>query len=463
MPLDPAPDFGDAAPRPAPGGRLLLISFHFPPNTSAGALRWQKLARLAAGRGMALDVVTCDPAELPVADTARLADLPEGTRVFGVRAQPIALARLEALLRRAYRRARPRAARHGPPGAQALEAVPSRAPSELVRAYNAWLAHAREADWAARAEALARRVLDPALHRAVVTCGPPHGAHVAGRRLARGSALPLVLDLRDPWSLVERIPDDLSRRVWLRLAAPEERRALAAAALVVMNTPLARDAMRARYPAHAERILCVMNGCDDETLPPPRRGARFVIAYLGTIYLDRDPTLLFRAAASVARELGLGPADLSVEFMGEAGHVRGVPTEAIAEREGIGPFFRRHPPAPRAAAMEFLAGASLLVNLHQDSRMAIPSKIFEYVRFPAWVLALAEPGSASELALRGTSALVVPPGDAPAIAAALRRCVVDFRAGKRPEPVADGSALSREAQAAILFDALEAAAPWPRR
>jgi hypothetical protein len=286
---------------------------------------------------------------------------------------------------------------------------------------------------------------------------------VAGQRLTRGSALPLVLDLRDPWSLVERIPDDLSRRTWLWLAAPEEQRAVEAAALVVMNTPLARDAMRARHPGRADRIRAVLNGCDDEPLPPPRPGRRFVIAYLGTIYLDRDPTLLFRATARVAHELGLGPGDLSIEFMGEAGDVRGVPTEAIAEREGAAPYFRRHPPAPRAAAMEFLAGASLLVNLHQDSRMAIPSKIFEYVRFPAWVLALAEPGSASELALRGTAALVVPPGDVDAIASALRHCIVEFRAGKRPEPVAHGSALSRRAQAALLFDALDAAAPWPRR
>src|SRR2546422_7800891 len=37
--------------------RLLLISYHFPPDPAVGALRWQKLARYAAERGWGLDVM----------------------------------------------------------------------------------------------------------------------------------------------------------------------------------------------------------------------------------------------------------------------------------------------------------------------------------------------------------------------------------------------------------------------
>src|SRR4029453_11583328 len=64
-------------------GRLFLFSYHFPPDTAAGALRWQKLANHAAKRGWGLDVLTRDPAELERADPSRLRELPPGVRVFG--------------------------------------------------------------------------------------------------------------------------------------------------------------------------------------------------------------------------------------------------------------------------------------------------------------------------------------------------------------------------------------------
>src|ERR1041385_9308984 len=61
--------------------RLLLISYHFAPDSAVGALRWQKLARYAAARGWGLDVIALHPAQLKAADPGRLADLPPGVRV----------------------------------------------------------------------------------------------------------------------------------------------------------------------------------------------------------------------------------------------------------------------------------------------------------------------------------------------------------------------------------------------
>ena len=77
-----------------PSRRLLLLTYHFPPAQTAGALRWQKLAPFAAGRGWGLDVVTLDPAGLSSSDPSRLEELPPGTRVFGVRDEPLAIGQL---------------------------------------------------------------------------------------------------------------------------------------------------------------------------------------------------------------------------------------------------------------------------------------------------------------------------------------------------------------------------------
>src|SRR5439155_332891 len=115
----------------------------------------------------------------------------------------------------------------------------------------------------------------------------------------------------------------------------------------------------------------VPNGCDEEDVPPSQHGRRFVIAYAGCIYLDRDPRPLFRAAAQLVTERGLSVRDFGLEFMGHVRAFDGVPIEQIAAEEGIAEFVRTYPPGPRARALEFLSRATMLVILPQDSDMAI--------------------------------------------------------------------------------------------
>ena len=106
--------------------------------------------------------------------------------------------------------------------------------------------------------------------------------------------------------------------------------------------------------------------------------------------------------------------------------------------------------------MEFLARASLLVNLAQDSHLAIPSKIFEYMRFRAWILALAVPESATARLLRGTGAEIVAPDDVDGVAEVLEARYRAFARGERPLPIAADTHFSRREQATRLFEVLEA-------
>jgi len=316
---------------------------------------------------------------------------------------------------------------------------------------------AGERAWARRASALGRRILDPATHRWIVSCGPPHWAdHEAGQRLARTAAIPLAIDLRDPWSLVERLPGSMVSPVLLHASSRAEARVMRSASLVVMNTEAARDAMRVKYPEHAERILAVPNAVDDEALPIPpssaeERKRRFLVAYAGTVYLDRNPATSSRGGAGGARVRAY-PERFGIEFMGvaEPGWI-----EAMAAQEAIAPFVAVHPPGPRLAAAAFLTRASVLVNLPQDSHLAVPSKIFEYMRYDAAILALAAAESATAALLRGTDADVVDPEDIEGITAALLGRIREHDAGRRPRALATCERFSRRAQADRLFDALD--------
>ena len=470
MDREPSPFYERPLPPGSERRRLFLISYHFPPDNAAGALRWQKFAKHAAALGWSADVVMRHPDDLVAPDRGRLSDLPDGIRVFGVHQPVIFAERLEQGLWQALRgRARPRESPAA--GGAAPEPAPPSSPSSFARdelrfdalsarswfrTYHGWASYAAHRAWARRAAALARRLHRPGVHRVVVSCGPPHGAHEGGRLLARATGLPFVMDLRDPWSLIERWNEAVASPWTPRIAQRHERTAIREAALVVMNTEPARAAMQALYPEHAERILAVTNGFDDDdALPPIAAGERFRLAYAGTIYLDRNPFTLFVAAARVIQGLELAPEDFSIELMGHVETLDGLGIEQIAEKAGIGAFVRVHPAGPRQAAADFLATASVLVSLPQDSHMAIPSKVFEYMRYEAWLLALAEPRSATAQLLRDTPADVVRPGDVDALAGVLRRRYLEHREGRRPERIARDRRFSRRAQAERLFAAID--------
>ena len=130
------------------------------------------------------DVVTREPAAVAEADPTRLAELPSGTRVFGV---PFARPRLDAVEVVAARwwgavRRRRSALLAGRWPSEALPQVPEaeresgliareqvgwnlHTPGGWLRAWRAWRHHAGERAWARHAGAAAQSIIDPDVDR----------------------------------------------------------------------------------------------------------------------------------------------------------------------------------------------------------------------------------------------------------------------------------------------------------
>lgn len=449
--------------------RLLVISYHFPPDRAVGAKRWEKFSHFAAERGWGLDVFMRGDVSAAEVESARRA-LPSGVRVFAVAAPQLRVERAENALWRAIKgRRQPSgagatapASQNGAPHAKRPSSIPRselrwalHTPRGWMRAYWAALDFARIRAWGDEVVSAVSSVFDPGVHRAVITSGPPFMSHDVGRRLSERYRIPFVMDMRDPWSHVERLAEGIATPAWTRLAARYESMAVQRAALIVANTEVARRQIAASYPSRAGDVLTVTNGGDDEDLPPQRRGGRFAIAHAGTLYLDRDPRALFRAAAQVIRKLALTPDDLTLEFIGDLEAVGGFPIEEVAREEGIASHVRTGPSRPHREALAFMADATMLVTMSGSNMAAIPAKTFECVRFPAWILALSAPDSATDLLLRGTDADVAAPSDAERIAEIIEKRYREHAAGVRPEPVGRDVRFSRAHQAATLFAALE--------
>lgn len=450
--------------KPTEGGnRLLLVSYHYPPSEAAGALRWQRLTPVAAQHGWQTHVIALAPGQAERVDWARVGELPASTRIHGV-------PRVEPLLAHTYRVWRwlrgPR--RQASQSIQPAEGPPTIHRDDvswfaggfraLVRAFNVMAVHLRDQGWMKLAVQTGLRVGRQFRPDIVLSCGPPHLVHEAGRRLAAAFGVPFVMDMRDPWSLQTLLHEERASPLWHYLAHRGEARCVRDASLVVMNTPNAARAMQQAWPR--ARIISVLNGWDKEPLPRLPWPPEFRIVYAGSIYLDRTPRPLFRAVARVSRELGLGPEKIQIRLIGNVEAFGRESVTAIAAQEGVPEYLRVIPPLSRREVLEEYAQAAVLVSLPQDSNYAIPSKLFEYMCHPCWIVAQSAEDSAVGQLLKKSGAFLTSPEDSDGLAQTLLSWYQEFLAGRRPEPsVGDTSAadapFSRAAEGAKLMAALE--------
>jgi hypothetical protein len=442
------------------GRRLLLVSYHFPPDANVGALRWEMMLRQAAQHGWSADVLMMDIAGAEAIERSRLDKLPPGTRLFGVRLPPQPLLGLLRLRQRLVPRARRKAATaselsEGPDtsvnqGGRPLFATFNNLKRNLLAKsyYRQWRR------WVARAARYGIALSRVTEYECVISSGPPHMAHEAARRIAVAASVPLITDFRDPWTSDDVVTPSMNGTVWKAMSNRYESLALEASALIVANTPSSARFTRAKYQHLASKVITVMNGADANRRSPENPASRFTIAYAGSLYGGRYPQSLFRAVRRVVESRGLTSSDLVVHFVG-VDELQREPLMQMASREGIESFFICETWRPRSEALALLDRSALLVLLPQVHNHSIPAKLFEYVQLAVWVLVLTEPGTAVAELLQDTAADVVTPRDVSAIANVIGRHFDEMRQGVKPVPLNADGRFSRERQTEHFFRELE--------
>jgi hypothetical protein len=441
-------------PGPSAPKRILLISYHAAPSNEVGALRWAGMARYFAERGWGFDILAAEPGTLARRNDELFGNLPSGTRLFGIPHVQPGLDRLVDYLLRWRKRIRPPVTgRKRPVEVEGAGPVPRTRGrwDGLSNAFHAWRMYAVEGAWARKAAVAGRKVFDPEVHHWIISSGPPHMTHEGGRLLAIWTGLPLITDFRDAWRFQEWVP---LGPLWRRLAVRYETRVVRRSAIVVANVEPVRVLMQQAYPM--ARVVTITNGTDDEPAPPSVHGRKFIIGYPGTIYVGRDPSPLFTAVSALVRNHKLTPDDIGIEFMGHSGPEVERRLQQLAADHGLVGFLTIRPGGPRARALEFMATCSVLVAFQQGSDLAVPAKVFEYMKFSAWLMVLAGPRSATAELLRGSGADVVDPSDATELRRMLATRYQSFREGNRPSPLADQPRYSRRFQAERLLGEMEA-------
>jgi glycosyltransferase involved in cell wall biosynthesis len=426
-----------AAPR-----TVLMVCYAFPPEAYVGGRRALKYCKYLGPLGWRPIVVTIKPRSDAFQDEKLSEQLPSDVVVL--RTRDVDGVTIMETLSGWMRRLRPRAA------AAAVQAGSAPAPTERGRAGAAATpSDATPRGLLSRGKAFIDRLLldSPDSHvfwvplaflrgaRALLTrridvvysTSPPHSSHFAGFLLAKCFRKPHVVDFRDPW---------VTRG---RLEAFAKRLVVTNAARIVVVTPGEPDELCAELPqVPRERVAVVTNGYDADdfvldqaVVPDP---SHFTITHAGTIYRETGQDFFAAVDALITRRPELRQV-LRVNLIGDIneGHfsvIRRLESAGVVRLFGV---------QPHQATLAHLRRSDVLLILQRGGTSPashIPAKLFEYLFTAKPILAIAAPGSMSEILAASGLGVTVPPGDVRALADAidhLYRTMRADRAGVRPD------------------------------
>ena len=430
--------------------RVLMISEKFPPFNLSGSARPFYFAKYLPEFGYAPRVLASSLIGRDERDDALLAELPPQVRV---RRTPRLLSPSLTRLRELSRPLLPaHAPRVGEPARRGGSARGTRAWAQDALCWFGWWTH-WELDWATLAALAGAWDARRQMPQLIWASGPHFRNFVVAARLTEWLRVPLVLDLRDPWtygSLWRPRTESIARseRAWAL-------RVLQLATRIVFTSPLTLEAMSRRFPQlRRERLLTISNGFEDTPVEPLRDVGddRCLFRYIGVLNERRQPDVLLHAFAAAAAADPVFRAAARLEFIGSASGHEGKTSLA----PGCDVRFGGH--VSRAESLRYMAGSdvNLLLQTISEGEDVISGKAFDYLHVRRPILGIVDPSGGDAWLLRETGAgSVVPWQDVGAIGRELSAAFQRWQAGERPALLQDVSRYSRRAlsaQLAGLFD-----------
>jgi glycosyltransferase involved in cell wall biosynthesis len=404
-----------------------MIAYHFPPLAgSSGIQRTLRFVQHLPGLGWQPLVLSADPRAYEKTSDDLLADIPPGTEV-----------------RRAF-------------------ALDTARHLQVGGRYFGWMARPdRWVSWKIAAVREGMRLIAQFKPEVIWSTYPIATAHLIGAELQRRSGLPWIADFRDPMAQEGYPTDPITWQSYSDIEAD----ALARARFSVFTTPGAAQIYRERYPAHANRVVVLENGFDEESFPrraaaaAPRAVARpVVLLHSGIVYpSERDPTQLFEALQRLRASGRLQPGELRIRFRAS---VHDDLLQALARDHGVPDLIELSPAIPyRQALAEMMEVDALLVMQASNCNAQIPAKIYEYLRAGRPILGLTDAVGDTAGVLREAGLdTIVALDSAAAIEAALPAFLESVRNGTAP--VAQAQAVqraSRQGRSQALANLLDAA------
>lgn len=369
--------------------KIVLVTYHYPPEISGGVARCELMEKFLVGAGH--DVTVVSPQDLQkgcggarhISVPLRHATVASGS-LSGFNSSPLG------------------------------KTFPVNLAKSLRRTLLCFPDPMRQ--WSERAELAVTGIFDREKPDILFTTSPPESTHLIGEKLKRKFSFLWIADFRDGWTFEphRREASLPIRRKFER--AMEERILLSADVATFATSPLIRD-VEERMSSISDKLRLLPTGFAEFTPKTgyKRNGARFEMLYTGRFSFSRtDPTIFFEALRKVVSSHGKNR--VGVTMLGDYSY---------GERElWSDPAFEGVvsclPPVPHSEALEHCAVADALLLVTPPNQRSISTrKIFDYLSVKRPIFALAEGNEAAAIIASTKSGVCVSPSDADAVAEGL--------------------------------------------
>ncbi len=413
-------------------GRLLFISYFFPPTAGGGVFRPLAMVKYLSKLGWDITVITATTPKHYPTDPDLESQIPSGVEVIRI---PVVWE--GSPFRRLL-------------GKIGLDWIPKNLVTPDERIY-----------WAEKASTRAGKLIKDSGFDCLYTTGPPFSILLAGLWLKRDKKnnIPWIAEFRDPWTLAPylSIPNVHHRR----FAGDVESDLMELADAVVMVTPTFARMMREKYPQYAVKVQCVPNGFDEEDfrdLPVKDEwhNEHCTIVASGTVFgrYNMDDFL-----SGLERLIKSEP-----EIWGKLGVVfQGLPdarlNRRLLENNMIGKCSSRGFVAHRENVRDLWTADLLVLPLADvpNSEGHLPSRSYEYLASGTPILAICPDGDLADLLGNFPQVTRVGPGDIDGIIDAIINTVSNWEKGIKPSDAGPNllRQLTRKARAREMDEILK--------
>jgi glycosyltransferase involved in cell wall biosynthesis len=399
-------------------GRVLIVSYYFPPAGGSGVHRVLKLCKYLPEFGWDVEVLAPDDPKWVAHDPGLEEEIPAGVEVH-------------------------RARYVGPDHAQSsADRVATARGRQAVRARAAAAGRRMLPDAAAPWVPFAARTgIRVVRHRridAVLTSSPPTSVHIVGNLISRRAGVPWVADFRDSWlANPHRRYERRSVRYKRSLLGQIARRTMSPVAAITAVTDVIREEA-VGYTGRPVPSRVISNGCDfDDFAAYEHRGsAKLRLLHAGYFFGVRSPRPLLQAVRSL---IDRRPALRDVIEVRFVGGFRSSDRE-WADGLGLGPAIAVEGTLPHGETLREMKEADALVLLIPSAggigKTVLSGKVFEYLAAERPILGLVPPdGAAADLLRSAGQEWIADPDDTEAISATVERLVDAWIANRLPDVV----------------------------
>ena len=377
---------------------VLMIAYHFPPDSSSGTYRTLKFARYLPDHGYRPIILTVLQKHLdsysPL-DPELLAEVPKEveiirTPVFDPFARLLEVRNgLRWVLSEVHQNTN---------GQENISSYVPESRNGIIRQMihlleSLTMIPDNKVGWLPYAFLAGMRTISKHDVDVIYSSGPPFTCHLIGLALSKASRKPWIADFRDPWTegidFEHRHPTRIERAIEKSM---EYHVVKNAHKIACVSEPMDVDFKKRYECIDSKKGLVITNGFDPNDFENLKRTKTriFTISHVGSLYGSRTPEYLLEALRGLVRDAAELSRKIRVLFVGHVAeeHMAAINSFPIPQMIEVIPWVSRR------ESLEYMVSSDLLLLIVHDSsegknKHMLTGKIFEYIGAGKPILALA--------------------------------------------------------------------------